>query len=110
VFYEWTADNRCPYCGELKPEADPRTPEGKKKIEQAKMIEIANRKVKKGDSLISIYEHFKAKKTMNIGNVRRPINAAIREKGVCSSEELNEFAKHLGVKKSYVFRIYAHKY
>ena len=110
VFYEWTADNRCPYCGELKPEADPRTPEGKKKIEQAKMIEIANRKVEKSDSLISIYEHFKARKTMNIGNVSRPINAAIRQKGVCSSAELNEFARYLGVKKNYIFMIYTRKY
>jgi len=74
------------------------------------MVEIANRKVEKGDSLISIYEHFKARKTMNIGNVHRPINAAINQKGRCSDRELSEFAKHLGVKKSYVFRIYAHKY
>ena len=74
------------------------------------MIEIANRKEKKGDSLISIYEHFKARKTMNIGNVRRPINAAINQKGRCSSDELNEFAKYLGVKKSFVFRLYNHKY
>ena len=110
VFYEWTSDNRCPFCGSLKPEADPRTPEGKKKIEQAKIIEIANRKVEKGDSLISIYEHFKARKEMNIGSVHRPINAAIRQKGVCSNEELNEFAKHLGVKKSYIFRLYKHNY
>lgn len=110
VFYEWTADNRCPYCGELKPEADLRTPEGKKQIEQAKMVEIANRKVEKGDSLISIYEHFKARKVMNIGNVHRPINASIRQKGVCSSDELIGFAKHLGVKKSYIFRLYNHKY
>jgi len=110
VFYEWTADNRCPYCGEIKPEADPRTAEGKKEIEKAKMVEIANRKVEKGDSLISIYEHFKAKKTMNIGNVSRPINAAIRQKGVCSSAELNEFAKYLGVKKNYIFMLYNHKY
>lgn len=110
VFYEWTADNRCPYCGSLKPEADPRTPEGKKEIEKAKMIEIANRKVKKDDSLISIYEHFKARKTMNIGNVHRPINAAIRQKGACSTEELSGFAKYLGVKKNYVFRLYNHKY
>lgn len=110
VFYEWTVDNRCPICGELKPEADPRTAEGKKQIEQAKMIEIANRKVKKDDSLISIYEHFKARKTMNIGDVHRPINAAIRQKGMCSSEELNEFAGYLGVKKNYVFRLYTHRY
>lgn len=110
VFYEWTADNRCPYCGELKPESDPRTAEGKKQIEQAKMIEIANRKVKKGDNLISVYEHFKAKKTMNIGNVHRPINAAIRQKGRCTSDELNKFADYLGVKKSYIFRLYNHKY
>jgi len=110
VFYEWTADNRCPYCGELKPEADPRTPEGKKQIEQAKMIEIANRKVEKSDSLISIYEHFKARKVMQIGSVHRPINAAIRQKGACSSDELNGFAKYLGVKKNYVFRLYNHKY
>jgi len=110
VFYEWTEDNRCPICGELKPEADPRTPEGKKKIEQAKMIEIANRKVEKGDSIISIYEHFKARKTMNIGDVRRPINAAIRQKGRCTSDELNKFADYLGVKKSYIFRLYNHKY
>ncbi|WP_300560812.1 helicase-related protein, partial [Companilactobacillus sp.] len=110
VFYDWTSDNRCPYCGELKPEADPRTPEGKKQIEQAKMVKIANRKVEKDDDLISIYEHFKARKTLNIGNVHRPINAAIRQKGVCSNEELNEFAKHLGVKKSYIFRLYNHKY
>jgi len=110
VFYEWTADNRCPYCGELKPEADPRTAEGKKQIEQAKMIEIANRKVEKGDSLISIYEHFKARKVMQIGNVHRPINAAIRQKGACSNDELNGLAKYLGVKKSYIFRLYNHKY
>ncbi|AAP74542.1 DNA helicase [Lactobacillus phage phiJL-1] len=110
VFYEWTADNRCPYCGELKPEADPRTAEGKKQIEQAKMIEIANRKVEKSDSLISIYEHFKARKTMNIGNVHRPINAAIRQKGVCSNEELIGFADYLGVKKNYVLMLYNHKY
>ena len=110
VFYEWTADNRCPYCNELKPEADPRTAEGKKRIEQVKMIEIANRKVEKNDSLISIYEHFKARKTMNIGNVHRPINAAIREKGVCSNSELSEFAKYLNVKKNFVFRLYNHKY
>ncbi|WP_333604082.1 DEAD/DEAH box helicase [Lactobacillus acetotolerans] len=110
VFYEWTADNRCPYCGELKPEADSRTPEGKKKIEQAKMIEIANRKIEKSDSLISIYEHFKARKTMNIGNVRRPINAAIREKGLCSSAELSEFARYLNVKKNYIFMLYKHRY
>ena len=110
VFYEWTADNRCPICGELKPESDPRTAEGKKQIEQAKMIEIANRKVKKGDNLISIYEHFKAKKTMNIGNVHRPINAAIRQKGKCSNEELNNFAEYLGVKKSYVFMLNKRKY
>lgn len=110
VFYEWTADNRCPYCGELKPEADPRTAEGKKEIEKAKMVEIANRKVKKDDSLISIYEYFKARKTMNIGNVHRPINAAIRQKGVCSNDELNGFAKYLGVKKSFVFRLYKRKY
>ena len=110
VFYKWTSDNRCPYCGELKPEANPRTAEGKKEIEKAKMIEIANRKVKKDDSLISIYEHFKARKVMNIGSVHRPINAAIRQKGVCSSDELNEFANYLKVKKNYIFRIYAHKY
>lgn len=110
VFYDWTADNRCPYCGELKPEADPRTAEGKKQIEQAKMIEIANRKVKEDDSLISIYEHFKARKVMNIGSVHRPINAAIRQKGACSSDELNGFAKYLGAKKSYIFRLYNHKY
>jgi len=110
VFYEWTADNRCPICGELKPEADPRTAEGKKQIEQAKMIEIANRKVKKSDSLISVYEHFKAKKVMQIGNVRRPINAAIRQKGACSNEELNNFAEYLGVKKSYVFMLNKRKY
>lgn len=110
VFYDWTADNRCPYCGELKPEADPRTAEGKKEIEKAKMIEIANRKVKKDDSLISIYEHFKARKVMNIGSVHRPINAAIRQKGACSSDELNGFAEYLGVKKNYIFRLYNHKY
>jgi len=110
VFYQWTADNRCPYCGELKPEADPRTPEGKKKIEQVKMIEIANRKVKKDDGLISIYEHFKARKAMQIGSVHRPINAAIREKGVCSNSELSEFARYLGVKKNYLFMLYRHKY
>lgn len=110
VFYEWTADNRCPYCGELKPEADPRTPEGKKQIEQAKMVEIANRKVEKGDSLISIYEHFKARKVMQIGNVHRPINAAIRQKGVCSDRELSEFAEYLNVKKSFILRLYNHKY
>ena len=74
------------------------------------MVVIANRKVEKGDSIISIYEHFKARKTMNIGDVRRPINAAIRKKGICSIEELNEFADYLNVKKSYIFRIYAHKY
>jgi len=74
------------------------------------MIVIANRKVEKGDSIISIYEHFKARKTMQIGNVRRPINAAIREKGRCSDRELSEFAEYLGLKKAYVFRIYAHKY
>lgn len=110
VFYDWTADNRCPYCGSLKPEADPRTAEGKKEIEKAKMVEIANRKIKRDDSLISIYEHFKARKTMQIGNVHRPINAAIRSKGVCSSEELNEFANYLNVKKSFVFRLYNHRY
>lgn len=110
VFYQWTADNRCPYCGELKPEADPRTEEGKKQIEQAKMIEIANRKVEKGDSLISIYEHFKARKVMQIGSVHRPINAAIKQKGLCSSEELSEFAKYLGLKRAYVFRLYNHNY
>ena len=74
------------------------------------MIEIANRKVEKSDSLISIYEHFKAKKTMNIGNVHRPINAAIRQKGACSDRELSEFAEYLGLKKTYVFRLYNHKY
>jgi len=74
------------------------------------MIEIANRKVKKDDSLISIYEHFKARKTMNIGNVHRPINAAIRQKGACSDRELSEFAEYLGLKKTYVFRLYNHKY
>jgi len=47
---------------------------------------------------------------MNIGNVHRPINAAIMKKGACSNEELSEFAKHLGVKKSYIFRLYNHKY
>lgn len=110
VFYNWTADNRCPYCGSLKPETDPRTKEGKKQIEQAKMVEIANRKVEKDDNLISIYAHFKARKTMQIGNVRRPINAAIRKKGHCTIDELNKFADYLGVKKSYVFRLYNHKY
>ena len=74
------------------------------------MVEIANRRVKKDDSLISIYEHFKARKVMNIGSVHRPINAAIREKGICSSDELNKFARYLGLKKAYVFRLYNHKY
>lgn len=110
VFYDWK-DNCCPYCGTPKPAPDPRTEQGKKEIEEAEMIEIAKRVITGEDSLIELYNKFRARKMTNTGNVRRPINAAIRRRvvangGYISSSELHAFARELGKKLPYIYRLY----
>lgn len=110
VFYDWK-DNCCPYCGAPKPAPDPRTEQGKKEIEEAEMIEIAKRVITGEDGLIELYNKFRARKVTNTGNVRRPINAAIRRRvvangGYISSSELHAFARELGKKLPYIYRLY----
>lgn len=110
VFYDWV-DNRCPYCGAEKPAPDPNTEQGRKEIEQAEMIEIAHRELKHDDSMLELYNKFKARKMMNVGDVHRPINAAIRRHkvnngGYIPAKELTEFARQLGKKPAYMFRLY----
>ncbi|MGK1620313.1 hypothetical protein ACR902_27120, partial [Klebsiella pneumoniae] len=63
------------------------------------------------DSLIELYNKFRARKMTNTGNVRRPINAAIRRRvvangGYISSSELHAFARELGKKLPYIYRLY----
>lgn len=111
VFYEWE-NNRCPYCGAEKPVTEADRIQAQKEVEAAKMIEIANRTVTNDDTLLSLYERFNARKTMHVGNVHRPINAAVREyvrrHGVHIRPELNQFAQQIGKKPQYIYRIFSY--
>lgn len=90
VFYAWE-DNHCPYCGAEKPAPDPNTEQGRKEIEQAEMIAIATAEPDPVHDTASVeFRRLKARKTLNMGDIHYPINAALRSRSMANGGKIRK--------------------